>query len=255
MPDRHLLSPFYIDRLEAGLLDLAGEAWTLSVKPPRADDPLERVTEIVAPIADWTADTLAAGERPVCVAGDCMSALGMLAGLQRAELRPTVFWLDGHGDFNTPDTTPSGFLGGMPLAMAVGRGDLRILDGLGLHPVPERDVILTDGRDLDPGEAAALADSEVRLVSDFAALLEEPLPEGPIYVHFDTDIVDPAEVPAMNYPAPGGPTAELVGRVFRRWAESGRVAAVSVSCWSADKDVDGCSRQVCMGLLDVLLGR
>ncbi len=59
-------------------------------------------------------------------AGDCVASLGVAAGLQRAGIEPSVAWLDAHGDFNTWETTPSGFMGGMPLAVLAGLGDQSI---------------------------------------------------------------------------------------------------------------------------------
>src|SRR6266536_6491346 len=74
------------------------------------------------------ADTLARAARPLLLSGDCTTALGAVAGLQRRKRDVAVVWLDGHGDFNTPATTITGYLGGMPLAMLAGRApraDLR----------------------------------------------------------------------------------------------------------------------------------
>ena len=123
--------------------------------PPLPDgDTTTRMSAVHETIAGFVVDTLATGQRPVSIAGDCCSAIGMLTGLQRAGIDPTLVWFDAHGDFNTMETTLSGFLGGMPLAMLVGRGDLALPEAVGLAPLPESRVILTDGRDLDPPEAA-----------------------------------------------------------------------------------------------------
>src|SRR5512136_997268 len=92
------------------------------------------------PLAEFTAQTVLHGDRPVSLAGDCCTPLGVLAGLQQAGLVPVLLWLDAHGDFNTWETTPSGFLGGMPLAMLVGRGDQTMAQAVGLRPLPESRV-------------------------------------------------------------------------------------------------------------------
>ena len=158
------------------------------------------------------------------------------------------------GDFNTWETTPSGFLGGMPLAMLVGRGDQTLAEGVGLSPLPEQRVVLSGARDLDPGEKVLLRESAVRQLPDVAGLLDETPGEGPLYVHFDTDVLNPDDAPAMNYAAPGGPSADLMAQVFDYLAQSGRVAAVSVSTWNPELDTDGRSRQTVMALLPRLLG-
>jgi arginase len=139
--------------------------------------------------------------------------------------------------------------------MLVGRGEQTVSQGVGLRPLAESRVILTDGRDLDPGERQALRASGVTHLPDVSDLLTYPLPDGPLYVHFDSDIVDPAEVPAMSYPAPGGPSVATVRRVFRHLAETGRVQAVSFSSWNPDLDQAGHSRTASMSLLaDLLAG-
>lgn len=166
---------------------------------------------------------------PLIFAADCTSALGVVKGL--APRRTVVLWYDAHGDFNTPETTPSGFLGGMPLAMLVGRGDLSLLRGVGLNPLPETDVILTDGRALDPEEAVALRESAVTHLRRFDDMLAFLLTGRPLYVHLDVDVVDPAEMPALGYPAPGGPSLEAVAASIQRVARDGQVAAILFSLW------------------------
>jgi arginase len=72
----------------------------------------------------------------VSIAGDCVATMGVLAGLHDAGITPTLIWFDAHGDFNTWETTPSGFLGGMPLAMIVGRGEQTMPHGWAGDPLP-----------------------------------------------------------------------------------------------------------------------
>jgi arginase len=255
MEDRFLLTPFFLDERLPGLDMLAGPEWQVVRPPLSGEEKQARMISLYQPLAQQIATTLQQGQRPVSVAGDCCATLGVMAGLQQAGLSPTLIWFDAHGDFNTWATTPSGFLGGMPLAMAVGLGEQTMVDGVGLRPLSPAQVILTDGRDLDPGERSLVNQSGITHLPDITMLLDYPLPAGPLYVHFDTDVVDPAEVPAMNYPAPGGPSAVTVRRVFRHLAASGRIAAVSLSAWNpALDDVNGRSRTISLELLQELLG-
>ncbi len=170
------------------------------------------------------------GRVPIVFAADCTSALGAMKGLEAR--RPHIFWYDAHGDFNTPETTPSGFLGGMPLAMLVGRGDLSLAEGVGLTPTPEENVILTDARDLDPGEAVALRTSRVTHLARFEDSLAFLMTGRPIYLHLDTDIVDPAEMPGMSYAAPGGPSLAAVAASVERVAHDGHVVGLLLSLWN-----------------------
>ncbi len=167
----------------------------------------------------------------IVYAGDCLSVIGTLAGLQRKGIEPTLYWFDAHGDFNTWETTGSHFLGGMPLAMITGRGEQTIVSATGMRPLPDENVILVDARDLDPGEDDAVAASGLTVMTVDDVVVNEPHP-GPIYVHVDVDVADPTDLPAINYPAPDGPSADTVRSAIDRLAATGRVVAASVSSWN-----------------------
>jgi arginase len=252
MTPHRIVTPFFIGREEPRLAQAVGPAW--HVNAPDLPDalPLARMARLYDRLADSVADEVRSGQQPVSISGDCLSALGVTAGLQRAGVAAALLWFDAHGDFNTYETSPSGFLGGMPLAMLVGRGDQALVEGLRLRPLDEASVLLTDARDLDPGEREAVAASRLRHLPRVESLLSEDLPAGPLHVHFDTDVVDPAESPGQNYLAPGGPSAALLAAVFERIARTGRIVAVSVSAWAPDKDADGRSRRVSLELVDCL---
>lgn len=251
--DQYILTPYFLKERSTGLDLLSGLDWQLNHVEALADDPLVGLSVLHEALAGRVAECLRAGHRPVSVAGDCCSAIGVAAGLHRAGIRPSLIWLDAHGDFNTWDTTPSGFLGGMPLAMLVGRGEQTLLKQLELSPLPEDRVILTDARDLDPGESEALASSQVQHMRSVLDLLGIALPESPLWVHFDTDVLDPADAPAMSYPAQSGPSVQDVQTVLARLAGSGRVCAISMSAWNPQMPGAAETQRVCMRLLDTLL--
>ena len=141
-----------------------------------------------------------------CSPNDCTSCLGMVKGLEANS--PAILWYDSHGDFNTPETSPSGFLGGMPLAALVGRGNQHLMRGINLQPIAESKVIISDVRNLDPEEGLMLRASDVTVCHTLDALNAATLPDGPLYIHYDTDVVDCAEMPAMSYPEPDGPSLQ-----------------------------------------------
>jgi arginase len=210
----------------SGIAAEIGATW-VDVRPEVAldEDPIVAVNRALA-----EAIQAYPGRVPIVFAADCVSALGAMKGLEAQ--RPHIFWYDAHGDFNTPETTPSGFLGGMPLAMLVGRGDLGLLDALDLKPIPEENVVLTDARDLDLQEAEALARSRVTHLRRFEDSLAFLLTGRPLYVHLDTDVVDAAELPGLLYPTPGGPSLEAVAASVERVAHDGHVVGLLVSLWS-----------------------
>ncbi len=193
--------------------------------------PEGKPTERMAVLYRHLADAVAGDEAPVVWAGDCVAICGGLAGLQRKGIDPVLVFFDAHGDFHTWETTQSGFIGGMPLAMAVGRGEQTVVEGAGAEVIAESDAVLVDGRDLDPGEDEALAGSELTLLPVADVATWEP-PDRPLYVHVDVDVVDPADMPAVNYPAPGGPSLAEAEVALAALARTRRVAAVSFSGWN-----------------------
>src|SRR5256714_5954536 len=103
------------------------------------------------------------GAFPVVLSGNCGSAVGAVAG---AGAGTGIAWFDGHGDFNTPETTVSGFLDGMALAVATGRCFGPMARSVpGFIPVAERDAFLVGSRHVDPAEREALTNSQVGWVT------------------------------------------------------------------------------------------
>jgi arginase len=217
--------PFHLDEHLPGLeLPLAADRTIAPDLPPGA--PWERMAALYEEVADAVAAEARAGRVPVVVSGDCTTSLGVVAGLQRAGRDPHVVWFDGHGDVQTPQTTSSGYLGGFPVRQLVGGSDRTAPERLGLRPVPERDVVLVDARDLDPPEAEYLARSAIRRVpvdqvGDVAA---------PVYLHIDVDVVDPDDLPGLLFPAPGGPSLAAVTEAARGIVAAGGVAAAGIAC-------------------------
>jgi arginase len=142
-------------------------------------------------------DAMTGGRYPVLTASDCSICMTTLPVLVRQRPDAWVLWLDAHADFNSPDTTPSGFLGGMCLAAACGVWD----SGLGSGLDPSR-VVMCGVRDVDAGEQVLLETKGVGLVES-PSQLADVLDGRPVFVHLDLDVVDPTILPAQ-FPAPGG---------------------------------------------------
>jgi arginase family enzyme len=134
----------------------------------------------------------AAAEPGVITASDCTICIGTFPAVVAREPAVRFLWLDAHGDFNTPETTPSGFLGGMCLAAACGVwGDGRV-DPARVHMVGVRD--------LDEDEREVVARAGVRMGVPH---------HGPVYVHLDLDVLDPSEH-RSQFPVPGGMSLEAL---------------------------------------------
>ena len=196
--------------------------------------------EVLRALSRTVRAAVAAGRFPLVVAGNCASAVGTVAGLDRADLG--VVWLDAHADFNTPDTTASGYFEGMALALLTGSGFDTLRGSIDGHrPVPEERVVLL-ARDVDAGEGRRLEASNVRHVEP--ALLDGALDElaqkvGAVYLHVDLDVLDPSEGRANFLAVEGGLSlAELeraVGAVLERFD----VAAAAITWYEPRVDPEG----------------
>jgi arginase len=253
MKTKTILTPYFLDQSLLGLEELARPDWIINYQDLPKSEVIARISVLHAALAKEIESALKDGFLPVSLAGDCCTTIGVLAGLKRANFDPQLIWFDAHGDFNTWETTPSGFLGGMPLAMLAGLGEQTLMESLEVTPLPQEDIILTDGRDLDPGEKELVANSGIRHIKNPLDILDYPLGERPIWVHFDTDILKPEESPAQNYLAPGGPGKEELARVFQYLADTGLIQAVSLSSWAPDLPGAEMSEAVSMELLEILI--
>lgn len=251
--DRVLVTPFFIDQAAPAHLRLSTFAAWINQPVVSGTTPLMRVASIGEPLAAQVQRVALAGDRPVSIAGDCCAAIAVTAGLQRSGLSPRLLWLDAHGDFNTPETTRSGFLGGMPLAMLVGRGDQTLMERLGARPLPEDDVVLCDGRDLDPEEQTALDGSGVVHLSSVDRLQALELADRPLHVHLDVDIINPLDAPAMAYPAANGPRLPELEAMADWIARAAPPVSVSVTTWAFDQDEDRHTERACLRVLRRLL--
>jgi len=178
----------------------------------------------------------------------CPSMPGLVAGLQRSgethePIRIGMLWLDAHPDFNTPETTRSGSLGGMPVAVATGRALQRMrLDAKLDPPLSDRHIVMGGVRLTDPLEQSLLDDSfiEQLTVEDlrtkspavWAQLDRLARLTDKIYVHIDMDVLDPAEVMGHGNKVPGGPSstelAALFEQIFRRYPTASAIGFATI---------------------------
>jgi arginase len=194
-----------------------------------SDDVWDRLAVLYGAVADAVAGAASRNERPVVLSGDCTTALGTVAGLQRAGSVAGIVWFDAHGDVQTLETTASGYLGGLPLRLLMGYRPELIAGRLSLQPVPEQQVVLVGARDLDPPEVSYLDSAAIRQAA-VADLDQADLPEGPLYLHIDLDVIDSAEIPGLRFPAPGGPSPEELAAAVERLLGAAQIAAVGIAC-------------------------
>ncbi|UWG48197.1 Arginase family enzyme [Halanaeroarchaeum sp. HSR-CO] len=196
---------------------------------------IDAVREVNVRLADDVAAAIEDGEVPLVLGGDHSVAIGSMAGSARTD--PTgVVWFDAHGDFNTPSTSPSGNVHGMPLAAALGLDEFAEMDWATAAGLSEENVALVGLRDLDESERAAIRASDVTaytmsdiderglttVVEDALAVAADGV-EG-IHVSLDLDWLDPNEAPGVGTPVRGGVTyreahaaMELLADLDRRY--------------------------------------
>jgi arginase len=217
-------------------------------------------------LAKVVAEERRSGNLPIGLLANCSSILGMLSGLQHSgatakPLRVGLVFIDAHGDYNTPETTLSGMLGGMPVAIAGGLCLTRMRLKTGLEPaIPGRHIVEICVRDTDPLEQELLDRSEIQQLSledirTRSANLQREMQRlsestDVIYIHVDMDVLDPREVAGHPLAVPGGPTSLELAAALTDMFKYEKAAAFGVASTPyGDRDKDGLSRQAAYNLI------
>ncbi len=192
--------------------------------------------------AALVADARRHGAGTLVVAGDDTASVGVISGLQQADGAGTpigVVWIDAHGDFNTPETSFSGILAGMPLAILAGLAGPLWRGAAGLAvPVPTDRIVLAGVRDLDEKEATLLRSTDVRVVSTAEIREGSRLVDAVtrlahacsvVALHVDLDVLDPHLVPSASTPAEHGLEVTEAAAAMATVLGTGKVAVVVVS--------------------------
>jgi arginase len=193
-------------------------------------------------LADHVAATVSEGEMPLVLGGDHSIAIGTMGGLARAHGAPGgVLWLDAHTDINSPTTSPSGNVHGMPLAVALGLADDPRFESSAwpLPMVDEQHAALVGIRSVDSGERARLADLGVRVFTmedvdrrGMREVMEEAISiaSGAPFMHvsLDMDVLDPDQAPGVGTPVRGGITYREAHLAMEMLATSGKVSSLEV---------------------------
>ena len=238
----------------------------------RGGVPLHYLSEIVAvceQVAGSVGGMMEGGYLPLVLGGDHSLALGTLAAVSRRHPDVGLIWLDAHGDFNTPQTSPSGNIHGMPLAAIVGRGDPALVDLGGRHPkVPESRTALVAARDLDEGERLALRDSAVAVLTmkeidevGIAEVIRRALRvatadgSGPVHLSLDMDAVDPLRAPGVGTPVDGGLNFREAHLAMELISQSGALVSMEIVECNPIRDEGNRTGRLAAGLAASALGQ
>jgi arginase len=193
---------------------------------------------------------LADGEVPLVLSGNCNTSVGTLSGADSEGMG--VVWFDAHGEFNTPETTTTGFIDGMGLAIAVGHCWKAMARGVpGFSVVPEENVVIAGVREVDPAEQERLDASKIAVVGAdrmekqglgalATALDALKTRVDRVYVHLDLDVLDAGKVGKANeFAVEGGPNAEELQAPLGMVRERFEVAAIGIATYDPTFDADG----------------
>jgi len=190
---------------------------------------LSSIRSVCDVLADCVEQSVQQGAFPLVLGGDHSIAIGTLAGLRRARGEASgLIWFDAHADINSPKTSPSGNVHGMPVFYAVESGDMN----------PKRSVLI-GLRDVDPGEKATIRELGItaftmtdidRLGMDaVVARALEIAGGGSVHVSFDMDAIDPSEAPGVGTPVKGGITYREAHLALEEIAASGRIGSLEIT--------------------------
>ena len=244
-PDRFFRQS--IDRI----LEADGHQVAISQIESQSDFTIEVMSafELNRLLADEVRCAIKNGFFPVVLSGNCNSCLGTIAGIGPDNLG--VVWFDAHGEFNTPETTLSGFLDGMPLAIATGRCWTSVAATIpGFRPLAEENLVLVGARDLDAEEQRQLEKSGINLIRTtdggnteilegiVAALTALKSRINGIYLHVDMDAFEIGSGAANHYGATGGISPEFMGSAIALVKEYVPIRGCAVASYDPAFDKD-----------------
>jgi arginase len=228
---------------DARLVGTAGEA-----RIANWDEDLRDSRGCILEAGGQVDDMLTAEHFPVLTSSDCTICMTTFQAVIRHRSNARVLWLDAHGDFNTPDTTPSGFLGGMCLSAACGRWDS------GFEPSIEPGRVLMCGvRDLDPGERVLVETAGVANLRP--SEVANALRGEDVYIHLDLDVLDPEILPSQ-FAVPRGLSDTGLRTLLGEVRRSSTVIGLEITAFEAPQDDEERARRVALiaSILGPLLG-
>jgi arginase len=241
----HLLRGGLASQLEAG-----GHAVTVTTLETVGND-VESAFDLAAKIAVAVRAADHNGRLPVILAGNCISSLGGFAGLKS---RTALLWLDAHADFNTPDTSPSGFLDGMALAIITGRCYRELSEKLeGFDALRDSDLVMVGTRKIDPGEQPIIDRISVSQNAASLGQLLNALANDELYVHVDLDVLDPSALRANTFASANGLTRAALTESIAAAAASKRVAALAITAYDPHADLENNGPAIVLEIIGTIL--
>ena len=252
----------------------------IEVTIPETRDPgdpklkyLKEIRQTCASLRDTIVSVFADGRTPVILGGDHSVAMGSIAGAaqfyrERHKQKIGLIWFDAHGDMNTPDTSPSGNIHGMPLAAALGLGEPSLVELAGEKPMVDGARAAVVGlRDVDPAERGNIRETGIGAFTmrdiderGMRHVMEEAIKRAStgtagIHVSFDVDGIDPDFAPGVGTPSPGGISYREAHLAMEMLADTGRVVSAEFVEVNPILDHRNNTAKLAVGLLASLLGK
>jgi len=242
---------------------------------PGFDEKLKYLTEIhdaCERLANEVERIVDAGELPLTIGGDHSIAIGSLSGVvksfRKRDQRLGLIYLDAHADMNTPETTPSGNIHGMPLAALLGYGAPELLNVGGFSPKFDPRLCAHVGaRDLDPGERELIKKLGIRFYTmreiderGLAACIDDAIKiasqgSGGYAVTFDVDVLDPGDAPGSGTLVRGGLSYREAHLAMEKIAEAGGMRSLEVVEINTALDVNNRTAELGVELILSALGK
>jgi arginase len=233
---------------------------------------LKEILEVCESLRERVGEALATGGVPVVIGGDHSVAIGTIAGLARhyrkRREKVGLVWFDAHADANTAETSPSGNIHGMPLAVALGLGAPSLVNLAGFSPMVDgQRAALVGIRDVDPAErgnvkASGIGAFTMRDIDErgMRSVMEEAIKRAStgtagIHVSFDLDAMDPDEAPGVGTPAPGGISYREAHLAMEMLADTGKVLSAEFVETNPILDHGNGTARLGVELLASLLGK
>ena len=201
---------------------------------------LNAVADVCMRIYETARDVQTSGDAAIFLGGDHSLSIGTIAAMAPAARRLGVLWVDAHGDFNTPEITPSGNIHGMSLAVVLGNGAPELVNiGQAGAKLSGEQVVLIGTRDVDALERVALGKAGVCVFTmhdidehGIAHVTREALRVlsecDRIHVSLDLDVIDPSEAPGVGTPVPGGLTYREGHLLMELLQRTGKVRSLDI---------------------------
>lgn len=233
---------------------------------------LARILDVCSQLSTLVEGQVGAGHLPLVLGGDHSQAIGTISGMGKAfrahGKRLGVLWFDAHTDMNTPDSSPSGNIHGMPLATVLGRGAPELVALCGGEPaIRPEDVVVFGARDVDAAENHVVKELGVRVYTmseldrrGTAVCAAEAIEQitkhtDGVHLSFDLDGVDPRDAPGVGTPVPGGLSLRESHMVCEMLNQTGRLVGMEMVELNPTLDVENKTGELAVWLIQSALGK